>query len=293
MHEDVGAGESAREHPAIALESDEANAGRSRTFQRLTLGSVPEEDENGVSPRPDPGERPEDDVPALLEREAADADEDSPPGRLRRRGGPAARHRCVPAARTFRRRRRTGRGRRPRRRRRAGEPPGRAPRRTWRRTAEATPGHRPHIGALMASPARTPSQRASQGSTYVPTWSACRTPSSSAASRPQPIAAAAANVRRVGFEHLRRPFRADDRSDLGRGGRAQMVGAVVREWRARRRVPRARSLLAGGRLRPGHEHPHRWAPGLSPGARDPAGIESDLWTSDGFEPHPPFPNRIQ
>jgi 1,2-diacylglycerol 3-alpha-glucosyltransferase len=75
VHQDVGARERAREVRTVPLESDKADARGRASLESRSLRSVAEKYQHRLASCADASERLEHDVPALLEREAAHADE--------------------------------------------------------------------------------------------------------------------------------------------------------------------------------------------------------------------------
>ncbi len=79
VHEDVRAGERSGEARSILLEPGKMDPFRSHSLEPLPLGAISVEHQNGLSARAHLRERLDDDVPALLEGESADSDQDGHP----------------------------------------------------------------------------------------------------------------------------------------------------------------------------------------------------------------------
>ena len=265
--------------------------GRRAAFEPRSFGSVPEEDEDGLVPGAHPLERVEHDVPPLLDREAADADEQR--GALAGAAEELSPSRLVSRAAGRNVRPSTPKGtwttsRTPAARSRAActraADEGRVERREQR--AHALPEGRADRRAATGDP----SACARAGSTYVPTWSACQKAVRTGATRPQATTAAIARYGEWASRTSGRSGRArahgSCRTDRASGscGRTGGRGPAMRITRAH---------PAPGRRERSSRHLHPAGPARSPCGRDRAGTESDLWTSDGFEPLRPFPNRIR
>ena len=75
VHEEVGGGQGACEPRSVRVEAGEVNTHRRQTLQPRSLGSVPEEHEHCSAPSADALEGCDHDIPPLLHREPADADQ--------------------------------------------------------------------------------------------------------------------------------------------------------------------------------------------------------------------------